>query len=209
MQHSLEERVIALAAIYQSVKQVQEMARKGSVDSDELLTSLQSILVDNPENTLEVFGNLDKLRSGLNCLIEQLGENSPGRDVELIKYAMGLVHLERQLHKHPTMLNTIGERISDVQRQLEHYAIDHDNVIANLAGIYSDTLSTLPFRIMVSGDPRLLADNSVANKIRALLLAGIRATVLWRQCGGTRWQFIFSRKKTLHCAKNLLQRINH
>ena len=33
------------------------------------------------------------------------------------------------------------------------------------------------------------------HKVRALLLAGIRAAVLWRQLGGSRAQIIFARKK--------------
>jgi high frequency lysogenization protein len=60
-------------------------------------------------------------------------------------------------------------------------------------------------RIMVRGEPRLLADPSIASQIRALLLAGLRATVLWRQCGGTRLQLLWSRRPILEQARLLLQ----
>ncbi|MEH6454630.1 MAG: DUF489 family protein, partial [Psychromonas sp.] len=45
------------------------------------------------------------------------------------------------------------------------------------------------------------------HKIRALLLAGVRAAVLWRQIGGKRRQLIFSRKAMLHQTKQNLQRV--
>ena len=48
---------------------------------------------------------------------------------------------------------------------------------------------------MITGDQDYLARTETANKIRACLLAGIRSAILWRQCGGTRWKFIFYRKK--------------
>jgi high frequency lysogenization protein len=41
-------------------------------------------------------------------------------------------------------------------------------------------------RIMVNGDPAHLNNPENANRIRALLLAGIRAAMLWRQSGGGR-----------------------
>jgi len=40
-----------------------------------------------------------------------------------------------------------------------------------------------------------------------LLLAGIRATLLWRQCGGSRWKLLFFRKKIQDEAKFLLTQI--
>jgi high frequency lysogenization protein len=44
-----------------------------------------------------------------------------------------------------------------------------------------------------------------AAKIRALLLAGIRAALLWRQAGGDRWKLIFSRSAMQKEAQQLLK----
>jgi high frequency lysogenization protein len=46
-------------------------------------------------------------------------------------------------------------------------------------------------------------------KVRALLLAGIRAAVLWRQVGGSRLQILFSRAKIKAAAEKILQQIEH
>ena len=50
---------------------------------------------------------------------------------------------------------------------------------------------------MVNGEQNFVSNATNANKIRALLLAAIRSAVLWRQCGGTRWQMLFQRKAIL------------
>ena len=80
----------------------------------------------------------------------------------------------------------------------------HENVIANLADIYSNTLSQIPPKIMVAGESNFLNNPSNANKIRALLLAGVRAAVLWSQTGGGRWQVLFKRKQFVQAARELL-----
>jgi high frequency lysogenization protein len=60
---------------------------------------------------------------------------------------------------------------------------------------------------MVNGEQDYLSRPEIANKIRALLLAGIRSAILWKQCGGTRWKFLFFRKKIQNELKNLLNQI--
>jgi len=77
------------------------------------------------------------------------------------------------------------------------------SVVANLAGLYQETLSTFKFRIQVGGDPRLLQNTENAAKIRALLLAGIRAAMLWRQVGGRRWHLLFFRSRLRPSLKKL------
>ena len=67
------------------------------------------------------------------------------------------------------------------------------------------TVSTLQPRVMVNGDPARLADGAIANQIRALLLAGMRSAVLWRQCGGTRLGLLFGRRKLATLARRIEQ----
>jgi high frequency lysogenization protein len=45
------------------------------------------------------------------------------------------------------------------------------------------------------------------DKIRALLLAGIRSSMLWRQCGGGRFSILFGRKRLLATTRGLLNEI--
>jgi high frequency lysogenization protein len=56
----------------------------------------------------------------------------------------------------------------------------------------------------VSGDSSVLSNPDNANKIRAILLAGIRSAVLWSQLGGNRWQILFKRRTFIEQARQLL-----
>ena len=58
--------------------------------------------------------------------------------------------------------------------------------------------------MMVSGNPSHLKRHAVAARIRALLLAGIRAAVLWRQSGGGRLHMLLLRKRYTRIAQSLL-----
>ena len=67
-----------------------------------------------------------------------------------------------------------------------------------------NTISTLTPRIIIKGEHGYLSDPHNANKVRTILLAGIRAAVLWRQSGGTRPKLILQRKKIHEAAKQLM-----
>ena len=126
---------------------------------------------------------------------------------EQARYSAALVFLENQLSKRQDLLNTIHIGVVRAQSQSEHFGALHENVLANLSEVYQKTVSTLHPRIMVNGNPDYLSRPELANKIRACLLAGIRSAVLWRQCGGTRWKFLFYRKKILAELQELLKQL--
>ncbi len=82
MANTLFDRTIAFAGICQSVKLVQEVARKGSCDYDALSASLNSIIQTNPGSTLEVFGNeenltLGSIRLSMNWITARVAVSSP------------------------------------------------------------------------------------------------------------------------------------
>jgi len=98
----------------------------------------------------------------------------------------------------------VAEGIEQAKRQLDHFHSSHENLIANLSGLYRETLSTFRFRIHVTGSAQHLQNPQNAHKIRALLLCAVRAAILWRQVGGRRWQLLFSRQRlSRSCAQAL------
>ncbi|MNG93338.1 High frequency lysogenization protein HflD [compost metagenome] len=146
-----------------------------------------------------MFGGDDlNLRDGYRALVGALERDPSSLQREPLRYALSMLGLERQLNKRGDLLDTIGNRLPQIQSQAEHFGLVHENVIASSGALYQDTLSTLRQRIQVHGDMRFLQQASNASKIRALLLAGIRAARLWRQLGGHRWQLVFSRRKLLN-----------
>ncbi|MEA9444675.1 high frequency lysogenization protein HflD [Candidatus Fukatsuia symbiotica] len=198
---------LALSGLCQSVRLVQQLAYEGLCDKDALHTSLNSLLQIDPPSTLAVYGDNDvALKIGLETLQCILNVNRQPLSAELTRYALGIMVLERKLSANKSALNTLGGRISQLDRQLVHFDLGSDTMFSSLASIYTDVISPLSARIHVLGNPDKLKNQSVQDKIRATLLAGIRSAVLWQQRGGGRWQLMFSRHRLLKQAQSILAR---
>ncbi len=98
-------------------------------------------------------------------------------------------------HPPRRTLNTLGDRINGLQRQLDHFDLQSDTLMSAMAGIYVDMIGPLG-RAFGDGLPRPFCKvRRCRPKVRASLLAGIRAAVLWHQVGGGRLQLMFSRHR--------------
>ncbi|MBA6251749.1 MULTISPECIES: high frequency lysogenization protein HflD [unclassified Colwellia] len=204
--NSINEQTLTLAAVCQVAYWVQKISRSGQIDEDELALLLNSVMITSPKNTMEVYGGeMSHLKIGLTTLVNHLGNKSTNKDPEITRYVVSLLGLERRLSKYSDKMNALGERISQSQRQLAHYDITSETLVSSLASIYSDLISPLGTPIQVAGEPAILKQSVNQHKIRALLLAGIRSSVLWRQVGGQRRSILFSRSKLVECAEQLLK----
>jgi len=198
------EHAMALAGLFQAVTLVQQVAREGNADAEPFESSITSIFRIDAENTDAVFGSSTHLTRGLQILCQQLGKDKSRQDSELMRYAVSLMFLERQLMRNTKMLTKVRDGIDAATLQSEHYSVTHENVLARLADTYATTVSQLQPRIMVQGKPEYLNTPANANRIRSLLLAGMRAAVLWRQLGGNRLRLLWTRKSIVRCAEGLL-----
>ncbi|WP_317928842.1 high frequency lysogenization protein HflD [Halioxenophilus sp. WMMB6] len=203
------DQTLALAGVFQAVALVEALAKTGTCNKQSFKACISSVFVTDPKDTLAVFGDTSNLALGLKVVIEYLQGHSSKTSPDGLRYALSLLHLQKKLSRNPAMLAVISKRLSQCQQQLDHFDICHENVIANLAGIYSDTLSTYPFRIQVRGGFNQLQQPRIANQIRALLLAGIRSTILWRQVGGSRVKLLWQKKKLQACAEQLYREIDN
>ena len=207
MSQSQEDKTLALAGIFQAAHLVRNIAWEGKTNIPAMTTSFESLLRFDAPDVISVYGDLSGIIDGLRTLINQLGSDTNQRDIDITRYVITLVHLERKLVSNPEMLDTVSRKLETVKEQLDYFDLSHENTIAKIADIYKTTISTLQPRIVVQGDQVYLTNQDNANKIRALLLAGIRSAVLWRQCGGSRIQFLFGRKKYLNTAEMLLNKV--
>lgn len=204
MSKTLHDRTLALAGLFQAAWLVDQVARRGMLPQAEYETCIASLFEFSPRSTEAVYGSHHELRRGLQSLRDELGANTAQRNLYVMRYVIGLIQLERKLARQPQMLQKISQELEDTGHQLRHFGLTHSNVIARLADIYANTISTLGPRIMVSGENNQLQIQENANKVRALLLSGIRAAVLWRQCGGKRWHLLFLRRQLIQQATQLL-----
>lgn len=198
------DRVIALAALMQAITLVQQIAETGQVEQAAFETALNSLVETDAPTAEAIYGDITQLKSGLKQLNTQLSKSKDKKDVQLLRYAINLLHLERQLAKRPAMMDLISREIEQIPQQIEYFgSINNPQVIARFADIYRRTISELTPRIQVKGDPTFLQQTDNINRVRALLLVGIRAAILWHQKGGRRWHFIFQTNKMLKITSSL------
>ncbi|HEY9040887.1 MAG TPA: DUF489 family protein, partial [Rheinheimera sp.] len=149
MQESLSTQIIALAGLCQALKLVQQVARSTEQDKAALNIMLNSVAVIDAEQPLSIYGDNEvNLATGLKLIVDQLGDK-PQKDVELTRYIVGVLALERRLHKSPANLKQLGDKLQHLQRQLQHFAVTDDNMLASLADIYSTCISSLGSRIQI------------------------------------------------------------
>ncbi len=205
MIHSKYDQTLALAGIYQTASLVKQIANTGMANSAHIESSLETLFRFDANSVEEVYGSIAGVGHGVKILLQHLNDRS-SRDIEITKYVISLIMLEKKLSNNKPMLEEISSRLNKVESQFEFFSLCHENTFAKLGHIYKETISTLGPKIIVSGEQPFLSSEINASKVRALLLAGIRSAVLWRQCGGSRWQFLFGRKAYIHeCEKILSQ----
>lgn len=204
-----QQQVIALAGLFQAMEAVDHIAQTGRCNEAVLETSINGLFVENPDNALSVYGQLADIKPGLELVKRLLSDNNTNnKHLNYVRYALAIVQLERRLSKTPQMLTTISQRLEHTKNQVSHFGVLHENVYSGIASIYSDTISTFSLRVHISGQEQQLKIAQNADKIRCLLLTGIRSAILWRQVKGHRWHFIFKRKAIINECEFLLSKID-
>ena len=206
MIHSKYDQTLSLAGIYQAASLVKQIANTGKANTAHIESSLETLFRFDVGSVDEVYGSIAGVSHGIKILHQHLVDRS-SRDIEITKYVLSLIMLEKKLSATPAMLDEISERLNKIESQFDFFSLSHDNTFAKLGQVYKDTISTLGPKIIVTGEQPYLSSESNASKVRALLLAGIRSAVLWRQCGGSRWQFLFGRRAYITECENILARL--
>ena len=198
MTHSIwSERSLALSAVFQAASLVDDLAKTGHISAGDLQIMADSLLVREASTAIAVYRDTANLQVGVTALTRMLKRKRMKNIDDILRYVMSLLYLQRKLLKNKDMIKVVANRLDHAANQLEHFASNHDNVIANLADIYTDTISTFRFRVQVTGDHNYLTQQRIANQIRVLLFSGIRAAMLWKQFGGSRFHLLFYRKRLL------------
>jgi high frequency lysogenization protein len=218
-----EWQTVALAAVVQSAALVSKLAVHGNASQTELLASVNPLLVLNPRTEADVYPNLGHLNLGLRSLHDIFQQVKAPENAGMVRYTLGMLLLRNKLEANPSMqeairvglqgihpLQLIPENATPWRMQDEEKTdgqLRQEQTFEQLATLYQDTISTLPHRIQVQGQMDYLQNEYVANRVRSLLLAGIRSAVLWHQLGGRRWLLIFYRKRVQETAGSLRRRL--
>ncbi|MEM7357903.1 MAG: high frequency lysogenization protein HflD [Pseudomonadota bacterium] len=194
----IEERTIALAGVVQACAQVQALARSGQVEKAAAEPLLQSVLVLDAVNTPAVYGGLRGVGKGLALLAEGLLHSPQNENVEVLRYAMSLLHLQHQLYRDDRAFAEFGQAVEQLSA---HGAEEFEEACSD---VYQRFISNMRPQIIVQGEQDYLQQPEIPAKVRAMLLAGIRSAVLWQQKGGSRFKLIWQRTRMQNAARSLL-----
>lgn len=190
----------------QSAQLVHDIAVKGIHHEEAAVATVNSLLVLNPVSMHEIYPNLSHLSIGLGCLQNLFGKDRLQQHADVIRYTLGIMVLRGKLMSRTAMQDQLRKNLKLINplhlplQTNRQDAVDEtsnspeEQTFEQIAKLYQDTISTLPYPIQVLGNIEHLKNNRNAIRIRALLLAGIRSAVLWYQLGGRRLGLIFYRK---------------
>lgn len=198
----MKDRVIALAGLLQAIRLVQQMANNGQSETRPLAACIDSLFRFDADSAEAVFGSARELDPGLRRLIAQI--EGKDRDTAQTRIGMNLLQLERRFIASPNVVDAVRRGLDAIQPERDELGPTHPTVLAKLGDLYADCISPLGARVLVQGNPVYLSQASVVGEVRAALLAALRAAVLWRQVGGSYWDFLWSRRAMAEAARELL-----
>jgi high frequency lysogenization protein len=175
---------LALAGIVQAAALVHRTASGEGVDETLRDALLCAIPTHKATDLAAVFPNPAAFRYGADLASQALGGRASAPEV--LRYTLQLIDLASVLRGVPQVVEKLGNLLDGIDATTP--------AEADLARIYQQTISTLGKRIQVTGDPQVLQREQTAERIRSLLLAGIRMAWLWHQLGGRRWHLVLRRK---------------
>ena len=205
--NQFENQTIALAGLFQAAHLVDQIALNGNSNSTAFNCSFESLFKFDTETTLEIYEDLASLEFGFTGLIEYLGGENKKSGKNIAYYVLTMLKLSKLLLAQDSLAEKIQRSLLDIKVSAREFELKRESVVARIDGLYQDQISNLEPRIMVRGDQMHLQNSSNAAKVRTLLLAGIRAAVLWHQLGGSKWKLVMSRRKYVDQAHQFQQQV--
>ena len=195
MSNRYSDRVLALAGLAQALHQVRRIADTGQSEAAAVQAALDSVFRIDAATPLAVYGRVGDITPGLRVLRGYLAKQT--EDNGLSRLAMAVLQLERRFVQEDDTVHAVTRGLAEIAPRAEQHGSTHPDVLSALGGLYADTISHLRPRVMVQGNPHYLGQPGVVAEIRAILLAAVRSAVLWRQMGGSLWDFLLRRRDML------------
>jgi high frequency lysogenization protein len=199
-----QHRAIALAGLLQSTQQVNLIARNGQWDTPAATTCVHSLFQLDADSVTDVYEGTRLLKPGLLHLRNLLQKKIERADVEITRYALTLLHLERKLVQQKNIMDKISQGLYAIKNEFDISDLSNMTLLSRIADVYVGTISTIPPKVQVEGNREYLSQTDNTYRVRAMLFAGIRSAVLWRQLGGTRWKLFLNRRRILRSTESLI-----
>ena len=199
-----QRRAMALAGLLQSSQQVSLLARHGRWNEPAAATCVYSLFQLDADSVTDVYEDIHGLKAGLQHLKNLLQRNIERADLEITRYALTLLHLEKKVIPQQDLMNKISQGLYAIKNEFDIKDVTDMNLLSRVADLYVSTISTIPPKVQVEGNREYLSQLDNTYRVRAMLFAGIRSAVLWRQLGGTRWGLFLNRRRILRGTEDLI-----
>ncbi len=204
------DQTIALAGMAQAIRAVQNIAWKGTTNPTDFKALVASLLRVDAPSAIAVYGGSFEVSSGLRIIKQQLDTSNSDKDPEFIQLIISLLSLHKQLISDQSIYQQMTSLINQLTSEYQDIDLYNDQqrfeeLVNDCSSLYKQTLSKLPSRIQVKGDPNKLKEESNQAMVRCGLLCAMRSVFLWRQSGGSRWHFLFKKKAILNAATELIK----
>ena len=204
----IEQRTLALAGVAQAARIVDLAAKTGSWPTPFVEASIHSLFCFEPDAVDAVFGTPQGIRLGLEQLSACLSLSQDESAAQTLRYTLAMLQLEKRFAKRDDLQSIVHARLKHAAYGADNFSSSINTLTSLIAAIYQDTLSTLPYRIKITGSAQHLNSPQVADLVRSLLLCGVRAAFLWRQLGGSRFKLMLSRGDIRDTAARLARDIS-
>ncbi len=205
--NQLRDQTLALASMMQSAALIMQLANGEKINQASFDCSMDSLFTLEANSVDDIYGHGEGLIKGLKTLISYMGGKDKFPERQLAYYVLSMIKLESKLMKNKSLINEIHKGLEDIQQHTLDFDMSQTAKTHKVDGLYQKTISHIKPRIIVQGDQVHLSNSDTTCKVRTLLFAGIRAAVLWNQKGGSRWKLLFSRKKYVKQAEEILRKL--
>ena len=205
--NQLQNQTMAIAGMFQAAVLIDELASTGHCDGAAFDASFESLFTFDADSTTDVYGHTDCLRRGFSALVDYLGGRSSTAGGNIAYYVLSMMKIALQVKRNDELSEKLYIGLRLIESRASEFNMSRASKVGKIDILYQDHISPLQPRIIVRGDQSHLLNEDNAAKIRTLLLAGIRAAVLWRQLGGSKWKLFLTRSKYVEIARDLSQRI--
>ncbi len=211
---SVVNETLALAALFQACTQIHRVSHTGYVDPHAAAAVIRGLIITNPQTCEDIYPS-NQLLVGYRQVVASFSSQASDKNadtIEITKDAFKIIGLELTIERNAAVFNKLGNDIDALRESILTRYPDYESgrpevvlsqdCLHDFSELYQSLISPNFPRLMIYGEEAYLSRSENQEMIRALLLSGIRASVLWRQLGGRRRLLFFRRKAIVQQARS-------
>ncbi|AVP97652.1 hypothetical protein C7S18_10770 [Ahniella affigens] len=187
------QQALCLCALVDAVLGVRELAQEGRTEFETRSSLLAAIFEFDADSPIALYGTSPRLVAAI-AATEARFAKADARHDEVTRLAAQVLALSRRLRSRPEAGARLLKALEPAVRQRQQFGLLHEYTVQSLAQAYVEAISPLAAPIRIFGNATYLSQPRIAAQVRALMLAAMRAAVLWRHLGGNGWSLYFRQR---------------